>query len=64
MLPFFIAILLGLAAPAFTNSTDVNSPVIMSTSGDTEPDPDGEGDGGSDDSGDTGHIPPKPPTGG
>ena len=56
MLELLIAILLGLAAPDYTATTNADNTVVTSTANGTETDP-------LDDSGgDTGHIPPKPPT--
>ena len=54
MLELLIAILLGLAAPDYTAKT--NADTTMVTASDTETDP------VDDSGGDTGHIPPKPPT--
>lgn len=58
-LELLIAILMGLATPDYKSTMNADDTVVTTTSddGDTEP-------GGEDDSGDTGHIPPKPPTGG
>lgn len=62
MLELLFALLMGLAAPVFNNSTDTGSPVTTMNA-DAEDDPDGDdGSAGGDTGGETGHIPPKPPT--